>query len=167
MVQVNKSQNQLCLILEPNRSATWKQTYRFVFIVAIFVLVIAIGWSIAGAWMILPFAGIEIALLAYFMHRVTKSTYQQQQIKIDENDISILSNRVNQKVTLPRNTVSLIVVSSENVFDTCQLIFQGVDTKNIEFGEFLNQEDKNIIISHLQPIFPLRRTTKKSWSMSI
>ena len=49
--------------LRPNRSATWQEIKLFFAVLATICLGIATGFSLAGFWPVLPFAGIEVAVL--------------------------------------------------------------------------------------------------------
>ncbi|MEL7289923.1 MAG: DUF2244 domain-containing protein, partial [Pseudomonadota bacterium] len=66
MVEVSTFEHQVQLHLSPNRSATWQQTKHLIAAFALFISSIAIAWSLAGAWVILPFAGLEVGLLMLF-----------------------------------------------------------------------------------------------------
>ena len=52
-------------VLRPNRSATWPEIKLFFAVLATICLGIATACSLAGFWPVLPFAGIEVALLGF------------------------------------------------------------------------------------------------------
>jgi uncharacterized membrane protein len=39
------------------------------------VMMIAIAWTFVVAWVVLPFAGMEVGLFALLMDKITRSTY--------------------------------------------------------------------------------------------
>jgi len=57
----------------------------------LFVMSIAIGWTMAGAWIILPFAGLEVGLFAFFMYRICRQGFAQQIITITADQVLIES----------------------------------------------------------------------------
>lgn len=89
MVEVSTFEQQVQLHLSPNRSATWQQTKYLIAVFALFISTIAIAWAIVGAWVILPFAGAEVGLLAFIMYMVSKATYQWQTLLISQQSITV------------------------------------------------------------------------------
>ena len=79
------------ITLRPNRSASWQQTKIFLLVMAAPMFIIAVGWSIVGAWPILPFAGLEFGLLAFLTYRVCCRTYQKDKIIIKKDRVIISS----------------------------------------------------------------------------
>ena len=61
-MQENVSEGQI--ILAPNRSSSWPNILRFIFVSATLTLLIGVVFAFLGAWLILPFAGLEIVLIA-------------------------------------------------------------------------------------------------------
>ena len=139
------------IVLSPNRSASWTQTKLFITVIAIFVAMVAIAWAFAGAWVVLPFAGLEISLLAYLMYRGCYKSYQQQVIRVEPNTITIEQgvHQPVQKVQLCKQGVHLSVIEAETEFDVTRLnlIEQG---QQIEIGGFLNQRDTKEALMSLQ-----------------
>lgn len=157
MVSVNSSENLISIKLEPNRSATWKQTRVFVICLGTFVLAISIAWSFVGAWLVLPFAGIEVALLAYFMYRVSKNTYKYEQVIIDDSSVTLITSK--QQWRWSNSKVKLIVYRAEKTLDVSRVFLTsvgepssfGLNDAGVEFGIFLNQTDKKLLLSTLRP----------------
>ena len=69
MVTIKQTPLFTVIKLSPNQSASWRETKIVITIMVLLVMSIAIGWTMAGAWIILPFAGLEVGLFAYFMYR--------------------------------------------------------------------------------------------------
>ena len=78
MVKIKQLPGSIQIILKPNRSLTWRQSLLVMCALGGFCLSIAIVWTFVGAWLILPFAGIEVGLLALVMYLVSCSTYDKQ-----------------------------------------------------------------------------------------
>ena len=66
MIDVVEKPNKTIIRLEPNRSATWDQTRTAILSLSAFMLLIGIGWLVAGVWMILPFVFLDILVFSYF-----------------------------------------------------------------------------------------------------
>ncbi|GAB2695945.1 DUF2244 domain-containing protein [Aliiglaciecola sp. 3_MG-2023] len=137
------TQNKHTIItLSPNCSASWKEIKLVVLLITVFVLLIAIIWAFLGIWLILPFAGFEVALLAFLMHKVNRRCYSQQVITINPDKVQIECG-VKQPVfkwQFERRKTHLSVIEAENAYDRLQMML--TDEKiSIKLGEFLNQQD--------------------------
>lgn len=145
MVETLKNSDSTTIVLTPNRSATWQQSKVLVIIIGIFVLTIAIAWSFVGAWVVLPFAGLEVGLLAFFMHKVCRKTYKKQVITIAPDQITVqVGIETPQKVwKFDTRATHISVVEPEHSMDKIKIHLTYSNGK-IEVGEFLNQQDCTI-----------------------
>ena len=128
------------LHLSPNRSATWRQTKYLIMAFALFIGLIAIAWAIAGAWVILPFAGLEVGLLALVMYLVSKATYRWETILISTDRIHISCSN-GTSLCFPRPGTSLFYQKDISFKRVSRLILQ-TSVQRFELGAFLNSEDK-------------------------
>lgn len=142
MVKTYEQIEQTTIILTPNRSASWAESKILLMVVGTFVMLIATVWSLAGAWLVLPFAGIEIALLSLLMYVVNRKTYQKQVITLARSGI-----KVEYGVELPTQTYEfefrdthLKVIEAEHSMDKARLTLSDNKT-SLEIGAFLNQQD--------------------------
>jgi uncharacterized membrane protein len=120
-----------------------RQTKIIVLGVCSFIFMIALFWSMQGAFLVLPFAGLDIALFAYFMFKVCDANYQKQVITIDNERVLIESGKhsVESSVDLDRPSAYLIVAERESPMKPVGLKL--ADSKSrFELGTFLNQSDK-------------------------
>ena len=140
MVEVSTFEHQVQLHLSPNRSATWQQTKHLIAAFAVFISSIAIAWSIVGAWVILPFAGIEVGLLALIMYLVSKATYRWETISISVDNVHIACSD-GATLSFPRLDTSLLYQKDLSFKCTSRLILQ-TPLQQVELGAFLNSQDK-------------------------
>jgi len=75
MLKLKRKHDSVILTLQANRSANWRQNKIIIIVMPAFVMIISMAWSVMGAWVILPFAGFEVGLLAFLIYRVSYSTY--------------------------------------------------------------------------------------------
>lgn len=151
MVKTSKSQRDFTIVLTPNRSATWKQSKILVSVISIFVMIIAVAWSFVGAWFVLPFAGIEVGLLAFFMHKVCRMTYQKQVITINPEKIILQAGIETPGETWEFDTQSthVSVQEPEHSMDKIKIHLNDANVC-VEVGEFLNQQDCTITRESLE-----------------
>lgn len=163
MVNLDHIDENWVLTLSPNRSANWAQTKRLIAVMAFMVLMIALAWTFIGAWLILPFAGIEVGLLWYISYRVSLFTYQQQVITISKDIIKLQAGTYQPRKNwrFIRKQTYLGIVEASTQFDCIQLRFID-DTQQVVFGEFLNQSDRLIALAHLKAV-PIQVLNDKWW----
>lgn len=146
MVELFKSKYSTRIKLTPNRSLTWFQAKLIMIIMIFIVMVIALAWSFVGAWLVLPFAGIEVGLFVFLLYKVTKWTYLQQIITFTEDEI-IVETGINKRLsleTIDKEGLEILFTESELNWHIPR-----VDLRNkqlsIQIGEFLNAEDSQIL----------------------
>lgn len=150
MITSKQYEDQWRIVLQPNRSASWTQSKLFIGILATPIAFIALGWSIVGVWIVLPFAGLEIGLLALLMFKVSHQTYQEQTIVIKKETISIETG-FRQKIeqTVSRSGCHVLYSETENDWQL-PVISVISDKVEITLGQFLNLTDRQLLKLELQ-----------------
>ncbi len=148
---INKLENGCGPItLLPNRSASWPQTKLFLFAAGGMTLAIALMWTVMGLWVVLPFAGLEVAILTGLMYKVSRATYQQQVIVL-EADRVVLEFGVRspkQRWIFTRSDAFMTLVDAEHPLGTATMGLCDATTY-VEIGNFLNQTDKKMLLGVL------------------
>lgn len=151
MVHYQQSPQLTVITLLPNRSASWAETRLFLVIICGFMLTIGVFWTIAGAWMILPFSILEAGLVSFLFYRVCLSTYQRQIITISKDTVLVQFGMRFPKRSwhLHRNTSFLIITEPRHPLAPLSInICDGL--QNVELGAFLNKDDKTSSLEHLK-----------------
>ena len=155
MVEINHSANsELTIRLTPNRSASWVDTKYLMFAMVFFVMVIATAWAFVGAWVILPFAGIEVGLLAFIMYRVSHSTYRAEEIVITDSSVVLCKGKIpmrqfRERHCFNRAELHIEIVETENDWHLPDIRFV-THSKTQSVGSFLNLSDRKALSSHLR-----------------
>lgn len=145
MVKTHTSPTTATITLSPNRSMDWSEVKRYLVFISIPALIIAIGWFIAGVWVILPFAGLELGLLTYFMYAVCYQNYRVQKITIERDKIILEAGIYQAKYvqTFSRPDCYLSVTKPANTMEKLELALVG-DGQSSAIGDFLNPTDREI-----------------------
>jgi uncharacterized membrane protein len=77
------------IVTRPNCSLTNKGRMQVVLAIASFSLLVAFGFSLAGAWLVLPFAGLELLALAYAFYYVGCHADDYESITIDGEYLAV------------------------------------------------------------------------------
>lgn len=150
MVSIKQLPGKSQIRLIPNRSLSWRQSKLIMGVFACFCLTIAIVWAMVGAWLILPFAGLEVALLLGVTYLVSKSTYQQQIVLINRHHISLqkCQGKHLQDYLFEYDKSRLITFETHHPEDALELYLSDSE-HSIRLAEFLNLDDQKTFIQLL------------------
>lgn len=106
-------------------------------------MIIAIAWAFVGAWVVLPFAGLEVGLFALLMYKVSIFTHSQQIIEISKSTVHVTSGyrRRQQYIELPRLDLDVYYSESTNNWELPKIALCN-QQKRVVVGDFLNLEDR-------------------------
>ena len=137
------------VIFKPNCSLTAKNKRRVVLLLTIIPCCVAIGFAMLGAWLVLPFMGLEIGALAYAFYYVNSHESDFESITIDENSMLIEFGRGQQvsKHELNPYWVSIQRLEFPNGELRLNLISHG---KRLEIGRYLTRKQREMLANQLQ-----------------
>src|SRR5690606_5858871 len=75
--------------LLPNRSASWAEMRLYLLLICGTTLAVGLFWAFVGFWAILPFSGLEAALVAWLLYRVCQASYQRQVITCSPQQVLV------------------------------------------------------------------------------
>lgn len=143
MVLCTTDNDATVISLIPNRSSSWGETRLLLFLLCGTTLAIGVFWALSGAWVVLPFSGLEAALIAWVLYRVCYMTYQRQVITCSPQRLLVQTGAHFPKRSweLERTRAHLSVTDARHPLDPVRLrLVDG--NHSIELGSFLNRDDK-------------------------
>jgi uncharacterized membrane protein len=131
------------ITLSPNRSATWQHTKVVIAVMVAVVMIIALAWTFMGAWVVLPFAGLEVGLFALLMYKVSMFTYSKQVISINRQKVTIEwgRKRVEQRHEFQRDNLYVYYWEADEGWNLPRISLSQA-RKKLEIGDFLNMDDR-------------------------
>ncbi|WP_417566460.1 DUF2244 domain-containing protein [Marinobacter sp.] len=141
----------LRLMLTPNRSLSWHGNVRVWLGLLAISAIIATGFSLAGAWVIIPFAGLELIALASGIYFTSRACQRQEVVTINDTNIHIEKGMKQKQAewTLPRRYARLRLEAPVHPFAPAKLSLTHRDT-NVPLGQFLNIDDTAILVNLLE-----------------
>jgi uncharacterized membrane protein len=90
--------------LRPNQSLDWRMTKRVFFGFAACMTLFGAYWIAQGAWLVLPFFGLELAVLGLGLYLSAVAGSRREVIELAGSELRVLSGgrRVEQEERLPR-----------------------------------------------------------------
>ena len=152
MVLIEKIKNSNYLIsLSPNSSLVG--VYRIIFLASITFVCggIAIIFYFVGASLILPFAGIELTVLFIAFYLSFKWSSKKEKIYISQETVKIEkgTNRAEYLWEEFRTFTSFQIKKEKD--KTLRLSFKSKG-QDVYFGDFLNEDDKNLLKDSIKDI---------------
>lgn len=148
MVSGNLNNGQGKIVITPNRSANWPTNLVVILAFAVFLTLIATAWAILGLWVILPFAGLELGLLSFFLYRVSQQTYRSQVLLFNDETI-VVEDKVGSKVAqwqFQRDAGYFKIQQPNHPLDG-SIVFICDDAKSINLSTLLNKEDREQLVA--------------------
>ena len=103
--------------------------------------VLATAWAIAGAWPVLPFAGLELGLLAYAFHYLGKFDGDFERLTVVGSTVKleVCERGVTSQLTFNRPWVRLVYQEHAS---RCYLAFQ-YQGHEYKLGKLMNDEQRS------------------------
>ena len=143
MIESHSSEGKKLVVLTPNRSMNWETNKKILLAMLAVNLLIGVGFAFIGAWLILPFAGLEILLVGCGMYYVAWKLNFQETIALQAQNL-----RIQKGVYYPKqvwdwqaSSVQLLLQPSNYRLSAPALFLQHLNEK-VEIGNFLNREEK-------------------------
>ena len=152
MVSVEKKSNSNYLItLSPNSSLTG--IYRIIFLASISFICIGIAtvFYFFGAYLILPFAGIEIAILLIAFYISFKWSSRKELIYISQEVVKIEKGIHKAEYLWEEFRTFTSFQIEKDANKSLRLSFRSKGD-DVIVGDFLNEDDKNILINEIRNI---------------
>jgi uncharacterized membrane protein len=138
-----------CVTFKPNCSLSASGKIMVVMLLTIIPSCIAIGFSLIGAWLVLPFVGIEIFALGYAFYHVNSHSSDYESISIDGDSLLVERGNLQHVSKHEINPYWTSVVRHElpNGDLHVGLLSHG---KEIEVGRYLTRKQRELLAAQLQ-----------------
>ncbi len=145
--------------LRPNCSLSWHQSMMFLGAIAVPLLLVSLVLAAKGYWMILPFAGVELAALFVSLYVVAHAACRSQVISIGESFVTVEKgrDRGNGPESLgPEHCAKFarawvrIELAQDARHWYPRRLWIGASGKRVEIGEFLVEEEKAELAAELR-----------------
>lgn len=138
-------------VIRPNRSLSWKGTQLFFVGMCAVSFGIATGFALIGAWLVLPFAGLEMLVLGACLYQSACRSARCEVVSIDSDVIEVQQGRhgpqricrfqrawarVNFRRPVQGWQPSRLTISSHG--------------REVEIGTYLTEEERNLLALELR-----------------
>ncbi|CAN1529830.1 COG5488 Integral membrane protein [Methylophilaceae bacterium] len=143
------------IIARPNNSLSVEDSVKLLAALAGIALVVALGFLHIGAWLVLPFAGLEIVAFAYAFHSVylhaddfDSITIESDRVVVEKRNVKEITTTVFQRYWAQVNVRDVAMIKGSN--GKCGL-FISSHGNEVEFGRnFINDEQRSQLARDLR-----------------
>jgi uncharacterized membrane protein len=134
------------IIAKPNCSLSSKERLGVVVLVASLSFIIAIGFVIAGAWLVLPFAGLEVLAVGFAFYYVNchSGDYESLTIEGDKLAIEKHSYKKTSEIVFNRYWARVMLRDLPGGDQALLLRSHG---KEVEFGRYFMNNDQRLALA--------------------
>ncbi|WP_323844440.1 DUF2244 domain-containing protein [Microbulbifer magnicolonia] len=142
-----------CILLQPNQSLSLSgNLWVFVSLVAV-SLGISLAFALAGAWMILPFAGLELLLLAVLFGYVYLEGTRREVIRISNERVVLDCCKGHRQQSVyhrefARESLAVLVRMGGSATEPASVSFSGPEGC-LEIGDFLTDAERADLVRKL------------------
>lgn len=144
-------------VLRPQRSATWRDNLWLVAAVALPAVTVALGWTAVGFWPILPLCGLELALLAYGLYKVSHSLLAREVVLVEDDRITIEAGhrQIERRFELGRAWAQVLLQPPRSEYHPSRLIIRS-GGRAVECGRFLTNDEREAFAGDLRRVVAAR-----------
>lgn len=146
------------ILMRPNLSETWQAALWFFGFVSLVPLLIAVAFASYGFWPILPFAGLEVAVLLVAVYRVRKLAAQQEVLRFSEDKVALERGVEQAEFQWIRERAWIRAhYDRAPVYGHPNKLSLGYQAERCEFGRFLTNEERDEIVHELSKLIRVLR----------
>jgi uncharacterized membrane protein len=134
---------------KPNCSLTPDQRLWVFAAIASFSLIVATGFTLAGAWMVFPFAGLELLALGFAFYVIHCHSGDYESITIAGDDLAVETRHYKNisRVVFHRYWARVVLRGTAGGEQRLWLRSHG---REVEFGRYLNNDARLVLASQLK-----------------
>ncbi|MEZ5560753.1 MAG: DUF2244 domain-containing protein [Pseudomonadales bacterium] len=139
------------IVLQPNRSWTWRANSYFVATLMIVSLAVATTFTLRGMWVILPFTVLEMSVLLACLYYCVRRTHVQEVLTFSP-DALVLERGIRRpsvRLEFQRYFTRFFVRAPRHPWYRKQIALRSRD-QELEIGSFLSSDEKEDLVRQLR-----------------
>ena len=145
-------------LIRPNQSLSWQGAVKVYIAIAACCLAIGVFFALHGFWPVLPFAGLEVAVLGFAFYTCLVRSQQREIVTVDADRVSVEKGRrePHEHWECPRAWARIDLERAPVSWHPSRLsvAFQG---RKVEIGAFLNEQERCSLAVELQDVIRSNR----------
>lgn len=142
------------IILRPNRSLSKEGELKLLAVMMLCIGIIALAFVNIGAWLVLPFAGLEFLAFLYAFYVVNAHAGDYESISIDDENVWVEKKSHKELVSVSFNRywakVTLRDVGGGSALTAKTALFIGSHGKEVEFGSLVDEDQRKLLARQIR-----------------
>lgn len=136
------------IVARPNRSLSHRETVGVVAALALPLILISCAFALAGAWLVLPFAGLELLLLAFAFHAINRRAGDYESISISAGHLAVEKHHLGNTSQIVFNPYWTQVILHKIPGGEHRLCLRSHGNE-VEVGHYMNNEQRLTLAQQL------------------
>lgn len=147
------------VVIRPNRSLSWRQSMIFLALISVPLVLISVVLASQGFWLVLPFAGLEMAALYACIYLVSHACRRCEVVRISDSMVTVEKGRdrgrgnasggPQQRFEFARGWVRVELSKAVGRWYPRRL-WIGASGRRVEIGDFLVDDEKAVLAAKLR-----------------
>lgn len=152
----------MVITIQRNCSLSWSQTKIAFIVLFVIITAVALYFVTLGAWLVAPFSGLEIAILAAGMYLSAHSGAKREIIRITDNNVVVYrgSRALHEIMRFPRSWARVSLLEDPNNWYPSKLLIRS-HGNSIEVGSELVEAERIKLAGDLHEILDFHSNIKK------
>ena len=153
---LHRDNEKIVLLVSGHCAMGWRENMWLLASLALVMMGMAVPLAVIGFWMILPFAGAELLLLATGLYLTARRMHQRELISVDSEWVTVRTgyHRPESSIALQKARCRLQFQQDASLFDVGRLALRH-HAKHIPIGGLLGRDEKQVLYRHLQGYLPV------------
>jgi len=152
------------LTLKPNCSLSWGGNLRVMLSALVVSLIISVGFLLLGAWVVVPFIGLELLFLCLALYYVCSQARKTEVISVNQQKIMVKKNHSKSQYLWAFQRLSVVIMVRPDTHNPDRdHISLSSEQGWVEVGQFLCKDDQQLLLDGLISC-GLRTSKKGYWS---
>lgn len=138
------------IIARPNNSLSSEGAFKLLAVLGVLALIVAIGFTHIGAWLVLPFAGLELLAFALAFYHIRVHAADFESITIEGDEV-LVEKKYSRQFTSAVFHRYWTQVSMKELSSGKSALMIGSHGKEVEFGKhFIDDEQRAVLMRELK-----------------
>lgn len=149
-VHIGSRSTQTVFTIEPNRNLNWQQSKWLIFFLAGCVALVSLYFASLGAWLVLPFSGLEILIIGCTIYSQSCCAHRRQVVRVDHSLIEIEDLRKpHSSKTFPKAWSKVVQTHDRTGWYPSRLLI-GSHGEYVEIGNNLIEDERELLADQLR-----------------
>lgn len=138
------------IVITPNASMSGMQMHCFLISMCVVSFGIAVGFAMAGLWLVLPFAGLEMLVLIFAFYAVKKSSACREVVSVIDENIIVETGRARlEKSCIFQRAWTQVLLQAPQIKGYPSRLLLRCGSRQVEVGACLSDDERQALRQRL------------------